>query len=1824
MDFGTSQKLVGFLKTSFHLSSLQQLVDRDYRGPEKDQVKIHLAIHHANLMADDLNKGFSVEQIHSSEFITARFEIIRRFFYTKICTADVTLDWMAEYNNTTFTNWFGVAIIPIEPDLAADVKFGQGLYDFAASISNILINKTTSVVTKTFSFVLSCFNDALKQCFGSWIPYLEQSFSWFKDIFVTLQSWADSIHEKIGGILGGMEECLYIGMGLTASTCIIALLERFLVATGLLKKPLGAPMLFLTVAIGAICAFNGGARMMEGTIVNLLLFVRCSCSQLLTSLFSCSGDDGTMEGQFGPSVVLENLSTLVKGWSDSSIQDIGRGFAAITQIKNGILSLKDMVLFVFGKLGEAAHKILGIESQVLADLSLLLGENVVDWLTECDAMVQYMLEFKSTARDIFDRLSQLIEKGKNMRSSIIRMNHRGSSQVLCLISKALERLVELHTSMVISGANTTRKAPFMVFLTGASGCGKTSVAQRISANWLQAEGLGSSELYSRNGLDPFWSGYKRQAVVMYDDFGAIPGNVSDEAEIIHVVSRNPYATIMPGLAEKGMYFDSRLLLATSNFLAANSESGVHDSHAYERRRHLVVRVVLKEGVPYNASNPCENQKYQILNSVAPFHFVREFDSYEDLWSYVYDRYKAHDGEEVEFLNSLPIPDADADEALEALISLSAMLGNFAPKNVVKFATDNLPGYHYLVHDEDSVYFWHQNGSIEIIPVCRMQLTSCEISQLKQDSLSSAFRYQNLAKSFPSLNPLAVLYASNIVTKGWIGKDLQATKDCKDDFMAGQINSLPTWQRAYLYVLSKHLANASSSGWFAHLLQDTKRAMRSLYAKEYKSWPMPLKLATGCLLAVLVCGSAYAALSALWNLGTGAAFFSGAAAVFSARTMEGQSDIPNKHESEYTFRNKRVRARVWEGQSPCYGDSAQWIIDSCMATLSAGNLEVQVCLMPGRGFLGVYHFFRHIAPNVMVKLTGQNVSTWFAWQTQNIKQFEGNELALYSSNLLPKTVDSLKDRILFDPELLPNKFNALFFTYKKDPLLGNMVPEIGSMVCEKKTKSFTVQVGEYSRKIPSHLEYAKPTVNGDCGSLLLTEIKGKYFLVGLHVAGNSTTGSSCFIPYDDSFSIKEGQSDFVLKYTEWAQPKILGAGCRVVGVLDQEHQVSSGGKTSFVATPTEWHLETPFSKLPSVLTKHDPRLQGTENAAYDPFMSSMEKYSQEAGPFDMLTIQQAAYEIAEEWCDASSEFDFSEVSLDVALNGLENVEYFDSLVLSTSEGYPYRLDRKTGDKGKTRYVVGEPGSLKIEDEKILTDMDWFETTAETHVPELYCIECVKDERLPIRKVLEKPKSRTFSVLPMSYNIVVRKKFLNFVRFIMEKRDIFPCQVGINPYSREWTRLANSLLEKGDMILCCDYSRFDGFLPKTVMAVIADSINTLCGGSQSLQNQRKNLMLACCSRTALCEKLVYRVENGIPSGFPLTVIVNSILNEILIRSAFIDCFYDNIEIRSNFNTYVKLVTYGDDNLISVAASIRSKFCGGFLQAYMAQRGITITDGVDKTKPDLNFRHLTDCDFLKRTFVENLNGTWRAPMDRTSLWPQLHFVKAKDIELVDAYISNLNNILRELYLHSPQEMINFRRLALNRLKWIKSSDLLTATQICHFHDSQQSGSMDFIRATHAMENLDLIDPLVPGDLPTKLREIYPKIFVVAEHCIPSNLEDYYVVSLSTNRKFKTLDEGIVIVYPVGSGRGGLPTQQYMRENVMRKGSYLNNALKLQFQKKRKMLFVSQSSVVPAYVFSVLFMKSMNEIPLVASNQALTSAIQTCKRLNYLTREFEDCFIA
>nr|QED43051.1 polyprotein [Peach leaf pitting-associated virus] len=1783
---------------------------------------------------------------------------------------------------------------------------GQGLVHavtvFSKKFPSMLYDKATSFLGGCVSGVWKLLEDCFNKAFGAFCPHIYSALGWVKNAFKSFQAWTEHLVEESVSWLCEARECVLIGLALTSMTCLVALLERFLIATGLMAASLGLPMLFLTVSLGAICGYKVLSTMAtdkeNGMVANLVEMVKSTCMSLLETLWPsvhhdarnqmfqfakeskekrraqviakhqqklgrsepltqemhsqqewnnyCAGKHSSfqqrfgpyredewekyfsgepsiydayfaaeMEGQFSPLCALEGVAASVSGWNTSALVGAGRTCAAFSQIKNGAVALKDILAYICNKLYDCADSVFGLQSAILNDAAVLLGQDLPKWLKECDAMVDYMHIFSVAPRDVVDRMQKLLSQGRAMRTAFVNSDRRGSAQVLSLISKAVEKLETLYHGAILAGSNLPRKAPFFLFLTGDSGVGKSSLTQKLSRDWLAHFEMGQDCRYPRNSQDPFWSGYRRQALVTYDDFGAIQKEPSDEAEIIPIVSRDPYSLNMASLEEKGMFFDSRLMIASSNFLAASPNSQIHDVAAYERRRHMVIQVELKPGVPYSEDDPTMNQRYILRESRAHFQVIQVFESYEDFWTFFLNKFDEHEEKERNFLKTLDMPSGDQTTAVSAMLTASAVLLAYAPGSIQAHIAQHHKDFHYLAVYEGILYMWNARDELKK-DILKGKIEQEDILRAERDSYSAALQFEYVLRSFPHLNPLAVHYTMEIVKNGWLNADLSISSKCPDDFTRTMLNGFHDWQKQYMYILSATHLSAEGAPFFQNLLVDLKRQVCRLYTTDFKRWNPLLKLAFGCVLALAIGGSIYTLMSSLWQCGTGAKFAIAATGAFAT----GQSVPPNRQEvTEYKFRNVPFKAKHWSKGQACFGDSAAWIMDQCMVSLTYGSYVAQACVLPYNQLVGVNHFLRVIPTGVTVKVHSGQGDYWITWNQKNLRCAEDAELAVYTSPQIRLVNTSLMDRVLWDVEKeLPSMFEATYlsFEYYKDS--QQYVPEIAKVDVRVVKAAHTIHCGSYVRVVPKYMTFEAPTVDGNCGSLIVAHKDGKAFLVGLHIAGNGTHGCASFMPEIQTHSVAQFNPNMNERIEHFDVPGSIGNGCYQVGFLTPENRYRISTKTSLVETPPEYHLGTPCEKIPSVITKDDPRLIGTEHGDFNPYVSGMEKYAQEAGPFDSDLLDVVCAEIVDEWVDASSSFTFEDATLDEAINGVENLDYFDSLVINTSEGYPYVLERNRGEKGKSRYLEGEVGNLKISpDSQVFKDVSELYKQCEHEVPELVGIECPKDEKVARRKVFLKPKTRLFTVLPMSYNLVVRMKFLRFVRFLMKRRDVLPCQVGINPYSLEWHRLGSDLQTKGNNILCCDYSRFDGFLPKVVMEKIADMINKLCGGSPSDCRQRKNLLMACTGRFAICDKVVYRVENGIPSGFPLTVILNSILNEILVRYVYRETFAENKIVAASFRDYVKMVTYGDDNLISVHDTISNVFDGKRIKDRMEQLHITITDGVDKTLPTLHFRPLESCDFLKRTFRRQ-QGFWVGPMEKESLWGQLHYVNTKNLEMREAYLTNVESVLRELYLHSKKECADLRHKVL-QLKWVLPGDVPTLDKIEAFYADQRGETRPFSLSCDIMLNPTLLGALKEeAPLPVGMMEVLPQ-FCVAQTKTYVKGDNDFLVRID---HYGHVENSLTFRFPKGEGRGGLPTKRWICENVLRKGCNIRKAISQQLQEGKRIVFISPNDNTIGLVFVALIATTLGYLQRDSSNVLLSLAIKSTKTLGYLPEIFSDYF--
>ncbi|QHB15174.1 polyprotein [Comovirus sp.] len=1727
----------------------------------------------------------------------------------------------------------------LEKDMVGEA---QGLSSFMIGIANWIPRKVREFSNYAAEGIIEAFKKHFDKLLVEYCPIAAAACSWVSNVWETIKEWVHSAIETAGWMFAGCQELMTWGMCVIAGTCALSLLEKALVAMKIISASFDLSGIFVRSAIvGAFCLTMATKK--ESRSVELMQLVTLAIGTITTATAACfspstedSKQDISAQAQSSGVEMLESLAKSLGTFCDSTLVSVGKTCTAINSINTAVGTMKSLVGKLMSMLCSFVYRVLGLESSFLRDASMVFSENVDGWLKQISWCQDQFLAKAYINQDELIILRSLMTRGEKMRQEMLTGGLKVSPVICGMVNKGCEDIHKLMVGAVMHGTSNNRKIPFVIYAHGPSRVGKTMVINRLIEDFSQEMQLGEDSVYPRNVVDDFWSGYKRQPIVVIDDFGAVTSEPSAEAQLIPLVSSAPYPLNMADLADKGMYFDSAIIMCSSNFIECSPESKVRDEMAFRNRRHVLFSVSLDPNVPYDSEDITKNQIYEIKSWFHDsYHVDATFTNYGDLLAYCKNKWAEHNEEQDKNMaqlkkNKMPT----TFQQFSSILDL-AMFVNQTSADLLARMKDEEGRCHFISCEDTEGHLRHYSidsaGNVEemlgVDPV------------LEQDLLKKTNKMVMAAYNFLKYNS-----ANNLVIKTQLSELVDPTKFDKNyEFkgvvgdplfsmqVAPSVKALPKWQRMTLYTIGKCLGREKIS-WYDTVKEKTMKALTKAYQSEIHEWPISLKITVGVILATVAGKAFWSFYKTMADAGNGGHFVGSVASAFAgSQAAVAQSRKPNRFDvSQYRYRNIPLRKRNWAEGQMSIDQSTMLIMEKCKANFKFSDISCQIVMLPGRQFIGYKHVFNELNFNMYAEIHTAHKKYTLFYKPENRIDFPNSELMLYKDPSLEDIPASCWDLFCFDAEkeLPTTSFTAEMLTCKLDRTLNQHIPEWADITVKTCNKKLDVEYGNYQSVFYSYLQYNVPTKQEDCGSIIVATVGHTKKIIGIHTAGRGNReGFASYIPLVEM----PAQAQAAEKFFDFlATEHDVTDGIGKVGHLKPGVWVPLPTKTNLVETPVEWHLQKPKTKEPSILSSTDLRLGGKN---YDPFVGGIQKYSQPMCQLDDECLRKVATDMVEEWFDCvDEEVDtFEEVDLQAAINGIEGMEYMERVPLSTSEGFPHILSRKGGDKGKKRFLYGDGDIFDlVPDTTVAEAYELLEETCATNVPTLIGIECPKDEKLPLRKIYDKPKTRCFTVLPMEYNLVVRRKFLKFVAFIMKNRHRLSCQVGINPYGMEWSRLAQSLLEKGNNILCCDYSSFDGLLTKQIMSTIADMINELCQGGQKLCAQRKNLLMACCSRYAICKGDVWRVECGIPSGFPLTVICNSIFNEMLVRYSYVKICEEARVPRSvveNFGTFVKIVTYGDDNLISVQSSIKEHFNGQKLKNFLDKQGITITDGKDKTLPYLYFRQLEDCDFLKRGFKQESDVVWVGPEEKESLWAQLQYVTTNNLERNEAYLVNLVNVIRELYLHNPEEAAELRRMAIQRVPFIKEDPKLlpTMAQIKNFFLMQRQQQLaDTNDNMDVLLNPDYIFVAPQRKLPTadftlasgwKLRDLGKKpvdmifgeertIQVLFNASIPDDLLQ---------------DNMMVVNWPLGPGRGGLPTHGWAQANLYNPRSNIMKRLSALIQKypDRDVELCFKHDSVPVAVVGVLMMVHLGVVKGKEANVFLTQIIEHAKTLKYLVKE-------
>ena len=372
------------------------------------------------------------------------------------------------------------------------------------------------------------------------------------------------------------------------------------------------------------------------------------------------------------------------------------------------------------------------------------------------------------------------------------------------------------------------------------------------------------------------------------------------------------------------------------------------------------------------------------------------------------------------------------------------------------------------------------------------------------------------------------------------------------------------------------------------------------------------------------------------------------------------------------------------------------------------------------------------------------------------------------------------------------------------------------------------------------------------------------------------------------------------------------------------------------------------------------------------------------------------------------------SKDAVLAGIDAVNSVDRIDLNTSMGFPVNKQKKNFIHDSERVVPGINCPLDVDDqfwdevermEEVLAGGERVFTTFRGNL---------KDEPTKFTK----NKVRVFAGCEFAFLCLTRKYFLSIIRVIQSNWDKFECAVGINAHGKDWTKLAENLTRYGsERMIAGDYAAFDKSAAPEAMLASFDQLIRIAERAGYTERQlciMRGIATEICLPVYEFNGVLLQMFGSNPSGHPLTVIINNVMNSLYLRYAYY-VIHDGKSVPP-FASRISLMCYGDDNAMGVHDDEKD-FNHTRVSQELAKVGIKYTMA-DKEAESVPYIDFSEVSFLKRFFVWNDDvKQYVAPIEVASISKSLHnFMKRKGSQTLPEAIAGdaLKNAQREFFRH------------------------------------------------------------------------------------------------------------------------------------------------------------------------------------------------------------------
>jgi len=1241
------------------------------------------------------------------------------------------------------------------------------------------------------------------------------------------------------------------------------------------------------------------------------------------------------------------------------------------------------------------------------------GENDVELLIGGDKFAsfydRYTTIIDDDKRNMMNAFDQLVEI-KELIDMAAKLGKREPIYV-----RFHEKLLDLLMKVQSWQRNQrSRDPPFTILLTSPPECGKTDLCYKLfrlhssvdpMANW-----SGENNVFSPNSAMKYWDNFVGQIYFLFDDIGCFrkDSKVVDELltlliQVVNTVSMVPEKS---DVTEKGKYAcEPKMLIATSNIKDAGASTTFRTVEAVMRRFNLHVEVTPKREL-------CYPDTLKLRNDLTP-------EQQLSPWNLSVQRYEIKSsgdgwgGHHVP-VKEYPQPDGSVFTTEDSVPYEKATF--FIAQEIKQHIAKNQQRKERVEGLLDGDFYCEHHCLTTSCPVCSAPFEP----QMGMLALPWYLTFTFLSWTVAFLVVLATLSPFICVVFAWCFR-AQLYDLCDHlGFIPATKDVGPKFVSALLLTLGSRSSNVSKFGfvrrqlllwsyrftaWYDHTLVPWREYGELVAAKTFKltrRHKFLLGLIAGYAIMRVLRSPSYAP-------------FAPQGGEFSAPVSGDEKENPwrsNDMVPDVPFLTQATQTTTLENLTES--------IRKYTLVLTCGTASVFATPLGGQWFAVPTHFL-DVGTDYQYRQLGNNHLTFshsFQLTENDRRDVVGRDISL----IRIRSARNVRDFTKFFP-LRPTSFSS------SKCFRTSSVGREFELVGGKSYRSITSMIFDSVLYGKGSMEkvalYTGDAQAGDCGAPVLLTTNG-VFVGGVHIGHNGKYAMAALVTQEDFEGLDFGPCDAELDLGSSNHVKILSStihhksvfrylpeGCvKVFGSF----QGFRRGARSYVGPAIGASIAAKYNIFPEF---GPPVMKG-----YAPWRKNMMAAVKPVS-LDMHKLRLCVENFCEKLRDLPPEVTklLHKIPLDVAVNGYAGAKFIDSMNLKSSAGFPY-------NKSKSHFVVRDPDPPQYApDASLLTpeierDVDRImQCYAEGKMANPVFVGSLKDEPRTFEKI-EEGNTRVFAGAPFGWCLVVRMYLLTFTRVFQTHHFLFENAVGIDVTSKEWGELREYFLRNQMRIFDGDYKKFDKKMVNYLVTAAFDVMKYVCAQSPDFESDDLAVIDCIAADAANCTMdyngdLIQMISTN-PSGNPLTVVINCIVNSLLQRYAFL-CENGSLD---DFNENVQPINYGDDNITGVKDGVN--FNHLIMAKHMEKVGMGYTMA-DKGAEPKAFTPIDELEFLKRRFVVRDGWTY-APLDVKSIHRMLTVsVYSRKVDRYEQAANALRSVLFESYQHGKAKFDFYRAIVL-----------------------------------------------------------------------------------------------------------------------------------------------------------------------------------------------------